>query len=65
MQQGEATVAGAAQAGRLRIVGICVVAAIDGFRFGFDTAVINGGVSAIQHQFNARALPSGCPWPPP
>jgi len=35
------------------------VAAIGGFLFGFDTAVINGAVSAIQHQFSAGALALG------
>jgi len=30
-----------------------------GFLFGFDTAVINGAVAAIQHQFSASALALG------
>ena len=30
-----------------RIIGICVAAALGGFLFGFDTAVINGAVDAL------------------
>jgi MFS transporter, SP family, sugar:H+ symporter len=37
----------------LRIVTISVVAAIGGFLFGFDTAVINGAISALARQFHA------------
>lgn len=42
-----------------RVVAISLVAAIGGFLFGFDTAVINGAVSAIQHTFSASALTLG------
>jgi SP family sugar:H+ symporter-like MFS transporter len=34
-----------------KVVMLSAVAAIGGFLFGFDTAVINGGVSAIQERF--------------
>ena len=34
-----------------RIIGICVAAALGGFLFGFDTAVINGAVDALSDQF--------------
>ncbi|WP_420110742.1 sugar porter family MFS transporter [Pseudactinotalea sp.] len=35
-----------------RIIGICVAAALGGFLFGFDTAVINGAVDALTDQFS-------------
>ena len=34
-----------------RIIGICVAAALGGFLFGFDTAVINGAVDALSGEF--------------
>ncbi|MFD1716963.1 sugar porter family MFS transporter [Georgenia deserti] len=34
-----------------RVVGICVAAALGGFLFGFDTAVINGAVDALSADF--------------
>lgn len=34
-----------------RIIGICVAAALGGFLFGFDTAVINGAVDTLSDQF--------------
>ena len=37
------------------IVRIASVAALGGFLFGYDSAVINGAVSAIQQQFNVGA----------
>jgi sugar porter (SP) family MFS transporter len=42
-----------------RVVLIAAVAALGGFLFGFDTAVINGAVSAIQRQFQASAFALG------
>lgn len=39
-----------------RLVGICLAAALGGFLFGFDTAVINGAVDAMTETF---ALSSG------
>ncbi|WP_127843033.1 MFS transporter [Actinomyces wuliandei] len=34
-----------------RVIGICVAAALGGFLFGFDTAVINGAVDALAGDF--------------
>lgn len=34
-----------------RLVGMAAVAALGGFLFGFDSAIINGTVDAIRHQF--------------
>ena len=34
-----------------RVIGICVAAALGGFLFGFDTAVINGAVDALAGEF--------------
>jgi len=41
MELNEAAAAGHVPEARLRVVGISVVAAIGGFLFGFDTAVIH------------------------
>lgn len=38
---------------------VCLVAAIGGFLFGFDTAVISGTVSLVKHDFNLDALHEG------
>ena len=38
---------------------ICMVAALGGFLFGFDTAVISGTVSLVKHDFNLDALHEG------
>ncbi|MDB4960147.1 MAG: transporter [Myxococcales bacterium] len=38
---------------------VAAVAAIGGFLFGFDTAVINGAVDAIQHRFDLSASVTG------
>jgi SP family arabinose:H+ symporter-like MFS transporter len=38
---------------------ICLVAALGGFLFGFDTAVISGTVSLVKHDFNLDALHEG------
>lgn len=38
------------------ILRIAIAAALGGFLFGYDTAVINGAVSAIQSTFNASAV---------
>jgi MFS transporter, SP family, sugar:H+ symporter len=38
---------------------IAAVAALGGFLFGYDSAVINGAVSAVQDQFNAAPGPLG------
>jgi MFS transporter, SP family, sugar:H+ symporter len=42
-----------------RVLMISVVAAIGGFLFGFDTAVINGAVNAIKDQFHLSAFALG------
>jgi sugar porter (SP) family MFS transporter len=42
-----------------RVLLIAVVAAIGGFLFGYDTAVINGAVNAIKDQFNLSAFALG------
>ncbi|GAA4432851.1 sugar porter family MFS transporter [Georgenia halophila] len=34
-----------------RVIGICIAAALGGFLFGFDTAVINGAVDALAGSF--------------
>ena len=38
------------------VLRIAIAAALGGFLFGYDTAVINGAVSAIQSTFNAYAI---------
>jgi sugar porter (SP) family MFS transporter len=43
----------------LRVVMMSVVAALGGFLFGFDTAVINGTIPALQAQFRASAWALG------
>jgi SP family sugar:H+ symporter-like MFS transporter len=42
-----------------RVLMIAVVAAIGGFLFGFDTAVINGAVNAIRDQFHLSSFALG------
>ena len=41
------------------VLRIAIAAALGGFLFGYDTAVINGAVSAIQSTFNASAINLG------
>lgn len=41
------------------VILIAIVAALGGFLFGFDTAVINGAVSALQNHFQADSLVTG------
>jgi MFS transporter, SP family, sugar:H+ symporter len=41
------------------VIFISSVAAIGGFLFGFDSAVINGTVTAVQKAFNSNSLGSG------
>ncbi|WP_265521646.1 sugar porter family MFS transporter [Oerskovia flava] len=38
-----------------RVIGICLAAALGGFLFGFDTAVINGAVDALADEFSLNA----------
>lgn len=40
------------QKGILYLVGICAVTTIGGFLFGYDTAVISGGIDLIESQFH-------------
>jgi MFS transporter, SP family, sugar:H+ symporter len=41
------------------VVGIAVVAALAGFLFGYDSAVINGAVDAISERFSITCYPLG------
>jgi len=41
------------------VVGIAVVAALAGFLFGYDSAVINGAVDAISERFSITGYPLG------
>lgn len=41
------------------VVLICIGAALGGFLFGFDTAVINGAVIALKQEFNADSVQIG------
>ncbi|HET7162572.1 MAG TPA: sugar porter family MFS transporter [Rhodanobacteraceae bacterium] len=43
----------------LRVVMIAAAAALGGFLFGFDTAVINGAVDALRHAFGLSAALTG------
>jgi sugar porter (SP) family MFS transporter len=43
----------------VRVIHLAVVAAIGGFLFGFDTAVINGAVTAMQSDFAMRDTLTG------
>ncbi|MDB5156653.1 MAG: sugar:proton symporter, partial [Mucilaginibacter sp.] len=38
---------------------VCLVAALGGFLFGFDTAVISGTVSLVKKDFNLDVLHEG------
>jgi SP family arabinose:H+ symporter-like MFS transporter len=38
---------------------VCVVAALGGFLFGFDTAVISGTISLVKHDFGLDAIHEG------
>jgi hypothetical protein len=42
-----------------RVVLVAAVAAIGGFLFGFDTAVINGAVAAVQNNFHVGPVSLG------
>ncbi|GAA2353287.1 sugar porter family MFS transporter [Saccharopolyspora halophila] len=45
--------------GRLKALHFASVAALGGFLFGYDTAVINGAVTAIQEHFQIDAVATG------
>ncbi|MBO3724049.1 sugar porter family MFS transporter [Actinomyces bowdenii] len=42
-----------------RVIGICIAAALGGFLFGFDTAVINGAVDALAGEFTLSSALKG------
>ncbi len=48
-----------ARSNRSFILLICGAAALGGFLFGFDTAVINGAVAALQGAFQANSVQTG------
>lgn len=50
------TVGGLEQHATLRVLLISAAAALGGFLFGFDTAVINGAVDAVRNGFGLNAL---------
>jgi len=41
------------------LIFVCLVSALGGFLFGFDTAVISGTVGLVKHQFSLSALQEG------
>ena len=43
----------------LRVLLISAAAALGGFLFGYDTAVINGAVDAIRQEFGLSAAATG------
>src|SRR4028119_56253 len=49
----------ASEGSLLKVVLIASVAALGGFLFGFDTAVINGAVGALQTTFNSTSAMTG------
>lgn len=51
--------AGSPTASTARVTAISAIAAVGGFLFGFDTAVINGTVGALETQFQASELAIG------
>ena len=50
---------GLGQHATLRVILISAAAALGGFLFGFDTAVINGGVDAIRGPSHRPAAAAG------
>src|SRR5262245_47562043 len=43
----------------LYVLGLCSVAALGGFLFGFDSGVVNGAVNAISAAFGTKAAATG------
>jgi SP family sugar:H+ symporter-like MFS transporter len=41
------------------VIGLCAVAAIGGFLFGFDSGVVNGAVDAISRAYGTKAAATG------
>ena len=50
---------GPRQGSRLYLTGICAVASLGGFLFGFDTAVISGTIDFVQVLYGLRSLAVG------
>ena len=48
-----------AKSNHLYVIGLCSVAALGGFLFGFDSGVINGAVNAISAAFETKAAATG------
>src|SRR5215510_11092203 len=48
-----------AASNHLYVIGLCSVAALGGFLFGFDSGVINGAVNAISAAFGTKAAATG------
>ena len=46
-------------AGKFYLYLVCVIAALGGFLFGFDTAVISGTVNFVEHDFSLNAVSEG------
>lgn len=46
------------------VLRISLVAAMGGFLFGYDSAVINGATGAMQEYFDVSPAPWARPWPP-
>ena len=45
--------------GNIYLYLVCLVAALGGFLFDFDTAVISGTISLVKHDFNLNAIHEG------
>jgi MFS transporter, SP family, sugar:H+ symporter len=57
--RGTGTVGGLEQHATIRVLLISAAAALGGFLFGFDTAVINGAVDAVRGSFGLSAAATG------
>jgi len=54
-----ATESSTVQTSKIYLYLVCLVAALGGFLFGFDTAVISGTVSLVKHDFGLTAVSEG------
>src|ERR1700754_2851588 len=54
-----ATESSTVQTSKIYLYLVCLVAALGGFLFGFDTAVISGTVSLVKHDFSLTAVSEG------
>src|SRR5258708_39675773 len=50
---------GRATPNHLYVLGLCSVAALGGFLFGFDSGVVNGAVNALSVAFGTKAAETG------